>query len=60
MVTTNLQQVVSAKRGLKVPGQRWHRALMVEEHKEGIFCGEVRAIVETIENCLPELRGQVA
>ena len=59
LVTTNLQQVVPEKPGLKVPGQRWHRALTVEEQKEGIFCGEVRAIVETIENFLPELRGQV-
>jgi hypothetical protein len=59
LVTGNLAQIVPERPGLQVPGRRWHRALTVAEQKEGIFCGEVRAIVETIENYLPELRGQV-
>jgi hypothetical protein len=48
LVSGDLQQVVPERPGLKVPGQRWHRALTVAEQREGIFCGEVRAIVESI------------
>ena len=42
-----------------MPGKHWHRALTVEEQRQGIFVGEVRAIVESIENFLPDLRGHV-
>jgi hypothetical protein len=45
LVTGNLAQIVPERLGLQVPGWRWHRALTVAEQKEGIFCGEVRAIV---------------
>ena len=43
--------------GLQVAGPRWHRALTVQEQKDGIFVNEVRALVETIEIFAPELTG---
>ena len=45
--------------GLQIPGKRWHRALTLEEQAEGIFVGEMRGLVETIENFAPELTGKV-
>lgn len=43
--------------GLNVQGPRWHRALTVLEQEQGIFIGEIRALVETIEKFAPELAG---
>jgi len=43
--------------GLDLAGPRWHRALTVEEQEQGIFIGEVRALVETVENFAPEISG---
>ena len=43
--------------GLDLEGPRWHRALTVEEQEQGIFIGEVRALVETVENFAPEISG---
>ena len=48
-----------AEPGLDAAGPRWHRALSLAEQKEGIFVGEVRALVETIENYAPELQNSV-
>ena len=45
------------KPGLDLEGPRWHRALTVEEQEQGIFIGEVRALVETVENFAPEVSG---
>jgi len=43
--------------GLDLEGPRWHRALTLEEQQQGIFIGEVRALVETVENFAPEVSG---
>lgn len=59
LVNSDLSKVVPERPGLQVPGKRWHRALTVAEQAGGIFVGEVRAIVETVENFLGDLRGQV-
>ena len=59
LATGDLQKINPTTPGLHVAAKTWHRALTLEEQQQGIFCGEVRAIVESIENWLPELRGQV-
>ena len=51
------QIVDPANPGLEIAGPRWHRALTVAEQQEGIYVGEVRALVESIENFAPELAG---
>ena len=46
-----------ANPGLEIAGPRWHRALTLAEQQQGIYAGEVRALVESIENFAPELAG---
>jgi hypothetical protein len=59
LVTAELASIEDpAAPGLSVPGPRWHRALTVEEQAEGIFIGEIRALVETLENFVGEVTGQ--
>ena len=59
LVEGDLSRVVPERPGLAVPGPRWHRALTLVEQQQGIFVGEIRALVENVENFLPQLRGQV-
>eukprot|EP01044_Picomonas_judraskeda_P006767 COSAG03_NODE_693_length_6256_cov_6.381355_4_plen_547_part_00 len=59
LATGDLKKISPTAPGLQMAAKTWHRALTLEEQRQGIFCGEVRAIVESIENFLPELRGQV-
>ena len=49
--------LIPERPGLTVAGPRWHRALTVEEQAQGIFIGEIRALVETIEKFAPNLAG---
>ena len=59
LATGDLKKISPTAPGLQMAAKTWHRALTLEEQRQGIFCGEVRAIIESIENFLPELRGQV-